>query len=241
MLVSRTMLRLLAASLSALLMGCPSDDNGTPDGPPGDGGTQGLTVHWQSTQTIPTTSDDPAVEEASLAVRSLRVIGDAASGDEATTRERVSLSWSRDGAPAALRFDQAPSGKYAKIDAVLRGWDGDGNDEDSGDAFEISGTVRVGSTTYRYEIEDSSQLAISLPLPDGTMLSPGGALSLTVRVNWRDVVKDLNFSSIPPREGTIRINDDTPAVLSAAREALVLAMAARRDDGGKGEDDDHAR
>lgn len=228
MVVSRTTLGLIGC-FSALLTACPSDDHGTPDGPPSDGGAQGLTVRWESTQTIPTGSDDPSVEEARLALRSLRVIGDAASGDDATTLERVGLEWSRDGAPDLLRFDQAPAGKYAKIDAVLRGWEGEGESES--DAFEISGTVRVNGTTYRYEIEDSGQLSVSLPLPDGTMLAPGGSLALTVRVNWRDVVKDLDFSSITPREGTLRVNGDTPAVLAEAREALTRALSARRDDG----------
>jgi hypothetical protein len=227
--VSTSKLCLLLAcgvSLGALLTGCPSSDP-PPDGPPDDGGTQGLTLRWQSTETIPT-SADPSVDEAELRLRSVRVIGDAASGDSATTGERVVLKWSRGSAPEELHFDDAPPGKYAKIDVVLRGWDGDGDGD--GEAFRLSGSVRVNGTTYRYEIEDEEQLSASLPLPGGTMLSPGGALLLQVRVNLRDVVKDLEFSSIPPRDGTIRINGDTPEVLDAARDALMDALTAERAD-----------
>jgi hypothetical protein len=234
MAVSHSKLCLLLAcgvSLGAFLAGCPSTDRGPPDGPPDDGGTQGLTLRWQSTQPIPTTADDPSVEEAELRLRSVRVIGDAASGDSATTRERVELKWSGDDIPEELRFDQAPPGKYAKIDVVLRGWDGDGGEDGEGASFEISGNVRVNGTTYRYQLEDDDQLSSSLPLPGGTMLSPGGELVLEVRVNLRDVVKDLEFSSIPPQGGTISINRDTPEVLDAARAALVAALTAQRADG----------
>lgn len=236
----RGLLLVLGGTLSAFLAGCPATEPSSPDGPPDDGGTQGLTVRWHSEQDLPT-SDDPSVVEAELRLRSVRVIGDAASGDSATTRERVVLQWNREDEPEALRFDQAPPGKYAKIDVVLRGWEGDGEDED--DAFQISGNVRVGGTTYRYEIEDDDQLSTSLPLPTGTMLSPGGQLELEVRVNLRDVVKDLAFSSIPPREGVIRINGDTPAVLTAARAALMTALTARAEgngDSGRGSSSDDA-
>lgn len=228
----RSLLLVLGGTLSAFLAGCPATEPSSPDGPPDGGSTQGLTVRWHSEQALPT-ADDPSVEEAELRLRSVRVIGDAASGDSATTRERVVLQWSHED-PEALRFDQAPPGKYAKIDVVLRGWEGEGDGDDD-DAFKISGNVRVGGTTYRYEVEDDDQLSTSLPLPSGTMLSPGGQLALEVRVNLRDVVKDLAFSSIPPREGIIRVNGDTPAVLAAARAALMTALTARTDgNGGSG-------
>lgn len=195
---------------------------------------QGLTLGWRSEQDIPT-SDDPSVEEAELSLRSVRVIGDAASGDAATTRERVRLRWGDHDMPDALRFDQAPPGKYAKIDVVLRGWDGDGGGDGGGGSYEISGEVRVGGTLYRYEIEDDAQLSASLPLPDMTTLPPGGELALEVRINLRDVVKNLAFSSVPPREGVIQIDESTPAVLQAARAALMSALTARRGDSGSGD------
>lgn len=203
--------------------------DGGPDG--SDGGSQGITLVWRSEQDIPTTSDDPSIEEAELALRSVRVIGDAASGDAATTQERVRLRWDDDDEPDELRFDQAPPGKYAKIDVVLRGWDGD-----DGGSYELSGSVRVNGTLYRYEIEDDAQLSASIALPDGTMLPPGGTLALEVRVNLRDVVKDLAFSSVPPREGVIQIDESTPSVLLAARAALMSALTTRRSDGdGRGD------
>lgn len=222
--------RLLLLGTAALLAGCPGSDSPPPDGPDGgpDGGGRGLSLRFRSEQDLPT-SDEPTVEEAELALRSVRVIGDAAPGDAATTRERVRLRFGDDDGPDALRFEQAPPGKYAKIDVVLRSWDGDGEDGD--DSFEISGKARVNGTLYKYEIHDDAQLAASIPLPDATMLPPGGELSLEVRVDLRGVVSGLAFASIPPRDGVIRVDETTPAVLQAARAALMAAMSGRRGDG----------
>jgi hypothetical protein len=222
--------RLLVPALAAFLAACPSSDP-PPDGPDGgpDGGGRGLTLRFRGEQDLPT-SEEPTVTEAELSLRSVRVIGDAAPGDSSTTRERVRLELRGDDTPDALRFEQAPPGKYAKIDVVLRGWDG--NDDDS---FEISGQARVNGTLYDYEIHDEGQLSASIPLPESTMLPPGGELGLEVRINLRDVVKNLAFSTIAPREGVIRVDESTPAVLQAARAALMQAMSGRRlDDQGAG-------
>lgn len=226
--------RLLVPALAAFLAACPSSDPPDPDGPDPDGpdgGGRGLTLRFRSEQVLPTT-DEPTVEEAELALRSVRVIGDAAPGDSSTTRERVRLEFRGDDTPDALRFDQAPPGKYAKIDVVLRGWDGDGGGDDGG-SFEITGRARVNGTLYEYEIHDDAQLSASIPLPEATMLPPGGELGLEVRVDLREVVRTLAFSSITPREGKLRIDESTPAVLQAARAALMAAMSGRRLDGGR--------
>jgi hypothetical protein len=212
------MVSVLAVVAALSLTGCPSEESTVPDG--GTGQKQGLTVAWSSTQPIPTT-DNPSVTEAILSVRSVRAIGDAAPGDASTTKERFTLRWSKSEAPAPMVFDHAPAGKYAKIDLVLR--------DDGQDTFKLVGVARINGTDVPYEIEGEEQISISIPLPSSATLPAGGMLTVGVKVNLRDIVKDLNLASVPPQGGVIRINEDTaPGVLAAAQVAL--ASAFRQDD-----------
>ncbi len=149
-------------------------------------------------------------------MRSVKAIGDAAPGDASTTRESFSLEWRAGRTPSPILFDQAPAGKYAKIDIVFRG--------DDSDAFELSGFARRGDVTYPYEIEDRSQLSVSVPLPGSTSLSPGGALAVGVRIDMHEIVKDLNFNAAKLEDGKLIIDDDTPALLAAFRAALAAAI-----------------
>jgi hypothetical protein len=207
---------LAVAALS--FTGCPGAESDMPDG--GTSQTQGLTLNWRVSPSIPT-ADVPSVTEAVIVIRSLRAIGDAAPGDAATTKERFTLQWSKTVSPDKIVFDHAPAGKYAKIDVLLRG--------DTRDTFQISGMARVNGSDIPYEIEGEEQVSVSIPLPSTANLPAGGMLTVGVRVNLRDVVKDLNFASVPPQNGVIRINEDNaPGVLSAAQAAL--ANAFRHDD-----------
>lgn len=201
------------AVFGATLTGCPGMDGTVPDGQTG---SQGLTLTWRADPSIPTTQN-PSVTEATLKVRSVRVIGDA--GDSATTKERFELKWSNNTSPQPILFDQAPAGKYAKIDVIIRGF---GSDDDS---LEIAGTVRIAGTDYRYQIEDKAQISASITLPSSAILSPGGALSVGVKVNLQDVVRDIDFASIEPDGNEIKIDEDSPAVLAAVRAALEASLS----------------
>ena len=197
------------------LTGCPGEDTGTPDGGT-DGGTQGLTLRWRAVPGVPSGEDNPNVTRATFRIRSLKIIGDAAPGDAATSRENLELEWRSGKAPTPLLFDQAPPGKYAKIDLIFRG--------DGKDTYELSGMARRNGTDYPYELEDSGQFSISVPLPSSTTLAPGGSLTLGVRIDIRDIVKDLNFDNARLEAGKLIIDDETPSVLAAARAALVKAI-----------------
>jgi hypothetical protein len=184
------------AVVGATLTGCPGPDDIVPDASPG---AQGLTLGWRSGTAIPT-SANPALTEAALFVRSARVIGDA--GDGATTQEKVTLKWSSGTSPTAILFDQAPAGKYAKIDLIIGG---KGRGEGS---YEFSGAVRLGSTTYRYEIEDEGQISVSLPLPSSAVLAPGGSLRVGVTFDLQAAVDAVDFGSLTPEGDVFKIDDD---------------------------------
>lgn len=207
------MVALAVAAVS--LTGCPGEDSGTPDGGT-DGGSQGLTLRWRATPGVPSGEDTPNVTRATFRIRSLKVIGDAAPGDAATSRENLTLEWRTGKTPTPELFGHAPAGKYAKIDLIFRG--------DGSDAYEIGGIAQRGGIDYPYELEDSSQISVSVPLPSSTTLSPGGSLAIGVRIDIRDIVKDLNFDNARLESGKLIIDDETPTVLAAARAALVKAV-----------------
>ena len=173
-------------------------------------------MRWRGVPEVPTGQDNPNVQRATFRVRTLKVIGDSAPGEAATTRENLSLEWRRDKTPQPVLFDQAPPGKYAKIDLVLRG--------DDRDTFEISGVVRRNDIDYIYEIEDSSQLLVSVPLPSSATLRPGGALSIGVRIDIRDIVKDLDFGAARIEDGKLKIDDDTPALQAQVRAKVISSI-----------------
>jgi hypothetical protein len=152
-------------------------------------------------------------------VRSVRAIGDAAPGDASTTKERVELRWGKGDGPSPMVFDQAPAGKYANIDILIRG-------EGESHSYQISGMVTVRGTSYPYEIEDDEPLSVSVQLPSSATLPAGGSLSVGVRVNLKDIVRDLDFASVPIDDGVIKIKDEDSgrAVLTAARAAMVKAF-----------------
>jgi hypothetical protein len=208
------------AVVGATLTGCPGPDETVPDAPPA---AQGLTLSWRSRTAIPTAAN-PALTEATLFVRSARVIGDA--GDGATTLQKVALKWSSGTAPTAILFDQAPAGKYAKIDLIIGG---KGRGEGS---YEFSGAVRLGPTTYRYEIEDEEQISVSLPLPSSAVLAPGGSLRVGVMFDLQAVVDAVDFEALTPEGDVFKIHDDEDddndevesRALAAVRAAIQSAV-----------------
>lgn len=181
-----------------------------------DGGTQGLTVRWRAVPTIPT-GNTPSVRELKLRLRSLKVIGDAAPGDAATTKNNLDLEWKSSNPPNVLTFPQAPAGKYAKIDIIIRG-------EDGKDGVKIIGMALRNGTLHPYEIEDDAQLSVSVPLGADTTLRPGGMLTLGLRIDIDTVVRDLDFGAAREDDDKLIIDDETPELLAAVRTALTSAI-----------------
>lgn len=181
-----------------------------------DGGTQGLAVRWRAVPSIPT-GNTPSVREVKLRVRSLKVIGDAAPGDAATTKNNLDLEWKSNEDPKALEFPQAPAGKYAKIDIVIRG--------DAGkDGVKITGMALRNAVLRPYEIEDDAQLSVSVPLAADTALRPGGTLTLGLRMDLDAVVRGLDFGAAREDDDKLIIDEETPELLAAVRTALTSSI-----------------
>lgn len=177
-----------------------------------DGGTRGLAVRWRAVPSIPT-GNLPSVRELKLHVRSFKVIGDAAPGDAATSKSNFDIEWKSNDDPKALEFPQAPAGKYAKIDIVIRG-------EDGKDGVKITGMALRDAVLRPYEIEDDAQLSVSVPLAADTTLRPGGTLTLGLRMDLDAVVRGLDFSAAREDDDKLIIDEETPALLAAVRTAL---------------------
>lgn len=208
------MTRTLAIGLCLLAvsqMGCPGQEPDMPDAMV-DGGTQGLAVRWRAVPSIPT-SNIPSVRELKLRVRSIKVIGDAAPGDAATTKNNLDLEWKSSEDPKALEFPQAPAGKYAKIDIVIRGDVGK-------EGVQITGMAMRNAVLHPYEIEDDAQLSVSVPLPADTTLRPGGLLTLKLRMDLDAVVRGLDFNAAREDDDKLIIDEETPELLAAVRTAL---------------------
>lgn len=208
------------AALAVLLAACPAgDDDPTPDG--GDGGDlpdHGLVVSWTTRpEPIPGEVESGlTLDAATLHLRNVRAIGDAGVGDPRTLAPLVDLVWASGVMPPELAFPDAPTGLYARMSFEL--------DRGGGTyAYELQGTIEIAGTPEPYIVRDRDTLAVSFDYEAPITLPPGAGARIPVRLELRDVLRDLDFESAPVIGGRRVIETGDPQ-LATVRTELAAAF-----------------
>ena len=199
------------ALLAAPLAACPAGD----DVPEPDAHTAaGLEVTWQTAAAVPGPADAThRVEELALRVSSVSAIGDAAPGDPRTSAGPITLAWGDD-APQPLVFDQAPAGRYSRLELGLGGAD---------EAFELHGEVLLDAAWTSFEIEDEAPIAITVPT--AATVAPGARATIVVMLDLAAVLAAIDFGALPREGATLVLHREDPQI-AAVRTALAAAFAA---------------
>lgn len=187
--------------LVGVIAACHTSDPNSPDASTitGDGSNEshvGLALKWSSEPAnIPGEVDSNiAVTSMLFRVANLRVIGDAGPGDTRTSVDQLQLSWGQSGAPADIRFGDAPSGLYSHVVMLV-----EGNITDY--SYEITGTARVNGDPKPFKVHDLSPLGISMDTD--AMLDPGQETSLGITVRIDEALQSVNFADLDMQNGTL--------------------------------------
>jgi hypothetical protein len=198
----------------------PGDDGGGP-GEDGATGQAGLILEFRSTPPVPADLGgewDAELEEVRFDLRNVRAVGDAAPGDERTSREELRLDW-RDGEdddgrsdPVQVVFNQAPPGLYSYVLAQV-------------DDYRISGTCEVTDSEYDYDIDDQpSSLDITIEL-GGLNLEPGTTRTVVIDVSVASAVVDTDWAAVEPEDGELEIDHESDQI-EAIRQRVVAGFSA---------------
>ena len=197
------------------LAGCSDAPDGPPDGQPDAmpaGG--GLIFTWGTDPGLPVRfEDDLEIAEAAFHLRDVRALGDAAPGDERTSRSAIDLAWSASQQPSPLVFDRAPPGVYSRLELRLGG---------DGEAYWLSGRVEEelgeGNEAWvRWDVRDDAALTINVPLE--VTLAVGGEATVAIEIDVGALVKDIEWSRVPLRDG-VRVLDGADPQIGAVRTRL---------------------
>jgi hypothetical protein len=180
-------------------------------------GDSGLELRWTAAGLD---GDAVTIDECRLWLADLRIVGDAAPGDDRTYLAKAEVKLDG-GAPPTQYFDDAPPGRYSTVDFGTEGL------SDNEPAWRLRGSVRIDGEggdddPVDLEIEDEEGFARSLPLA-GLVLAAGETRRILVEVDLDAVLDGVDWSAMPREEGRIELDDDDPE-LAAFRARLVTAI-----------------
>lgn len=142
--------------------------------------------------------DTLSLQAARITMIDLRLIGDAAAGDERTSRDQVDLRW-ESAEPVAVNYPDAPPGIYSTVRATVV-------------AFELDGQVEIdGGPLLDFEVEHEST-SESIEFELNTRLEPGVPLLLEVFVDLRHIAEEIPFDELEVEEGRIEVDADSEAM-----------------------------
>lgn len=208
----------------------PGDDGGGP-GPDAPPGASGLVLEFRGVPalTAPITGDFPGeLSEVRIDLENVRAVGDAAPGDERTTRDELRLEWwgigdDDDGGgdaanndPVVVTFSNAPPGLYSNVFAELTD-------------YRLQGKVELApDEDHDFEIDDSPSLAISIPL-GGVTLEAGETRRVSIDVSCGALVMETRWDEVTPDgEGKLRVDSGSPQI-GSIREAMQEAFSYQSD------------
>ncbi len=206
----------------------PGEDGGGP-GPDAPPGASGLVLEFRGVPALNASLDgdfDAKLQEVRLDLENVRAVGDAAPGDERTTREELRLEWwggDDDGGedpannePVVVTFDQAPPGLYSNVFAELTD-------------YRLRGKVEVESNERDFEINDdpSPSLAISIPL-GGVTLEPGETRRISIDVSCGAAVLVVPWDEATEEDGDLVVKTSSPQV-GTVRDEMIGAFVYKSD------------
>lgn len=172
-------------------------------------------------RTIPELNSELAISDATFAFRDiqielsdLRLIGDAATGDERTRIEQVRLEWNGEVGPvSSASYPDAPPGLYS----IVRG---------AFTAFAFSVDVeRDGMEDFRLEV-DYEQQPIAIDIALESQLEAGAPLEVDIAITLADVLASIDLDELVVEDGTAEIVDESP-LLGAIADSLSNSFSER--------------
>ena len=193
---------LLVSALALAACGSPGDDAGAPDAT---AGTRGITLAWEALPTlVPAAEAEAATEltEATVRLANVRLVGDAAPGDERTARQSVQLHWTALAAPPDVAFELAPAGLYAQLEFQFTDSDSPG-----GTALELRGRVAIDGNLEPVLLRADRLPAIDLPL--SLALGDGDGRTIVVAADLGALVDVVAWQDRVVRDG-VRVLEPSP-------------------------------
>jgi hypothetical protein len=187
----------------------PGEDGGGP-GPDAPEGAAGLVLEFHGVPTLTADLDGEfraQLEQVRIDLENVRAVGDAAPGDERTTREELRLEWRGaddddpdENDPVVVSFNEAPPGLYSNVYAELI-------------SYRLQGTVEVADNERDFEIVDQpgSPLAISIPL-GGVTLEAGETRHLFIEVSCAAAVVDTPWDQVSEEDGELLVDHESPQI-----------------------------
>ena len=196
--------------------GCDGDPPGGRDGGDVDasvdsGNGDGLVFDLRASPELPAElGGDHAIEleTVRLVLEDVRAIGDAATGDDRTSRSTFDLAWGEE-ADNRLIYPDAPPGIYARLLATVA-------------SYEMRGWVTLETGRVAFVVSDAAadlDLAIELGQP---MLLPGSSLEIEVEVAVGEPLFEVGWSELAGADSILI--DETSSVIGAVREHLAEAF-----------------
>jgi hypothetical protein len=177
----------------------------------------GLSLAFAIDPAVPgTLLPDVTIDRVDLAIKDLRLTGDAASAtDDRTRAGYLAISWRSGHQPYPATFPKAPPGHYSKIAFIL--------ENDTGLSFVIKGTVTIAGASHSYVIQDDHDVDVSVPMD--VMLPVGGSATDTLQTHMLGVLTGVNWAdaTLEP-DGTLLLTSDID--LSVVRTNLGTAFTA---------------
>lgn len=206
----------LLSAICAWSVGCSGTAPGGPDGGrEADAGvvSTGLAFSWSAVPTPPAdVEDDLELTDVQFRLRAIRAVGDAAPGDERTTRDSLNIRWAEDDEPSVLSFENAPPGFYSQFEFRI---DGGGGDE----SVAFKGRVRINGTWEDFQIDDERVSGVSLSLQD-LQLAAGENQTVEIIFDLKDAFDSIEWENAPIDDGKRTIEADD-AQLDIFREKLL--------------------
>lgn len=187
-----------------VLAACGAGVSTQPDGGSGADGApgSGLSLAFAIDPTVPGNVENGlTIDSVDLAIKDLRLTGDAASAtDDRTRAAYLLIAWRAGHTPFPATFPQAPPGLYSKIAFKL--------ENDIGDAFHLRGSVVWNGKSYPYKIEDDNGISIDVPM--NVVLPAGGGAMDTLQIHLHDVIAALDWSKATLElDGTLSFENDS--------------------------------
>ena len=201
------------AGLAVLLLaGCPAgDDDADTDG--GIDATK-LTITWSVAPGVPgPVATGLTVQELHIAYSSVRLIGDAAPGDARTSQGDTEIEWDATRGPPPIEFPAAPPGRYQRLELGVGG---------GAEAFAIHGTVTLGGTPTRFEVEDEAPNPVTLE-PLGVDLPAGASKTIPLVIELTPVLDLVPFADLPLINGELTLRRSDPRMVPV-RTAMAAAV-----------------
>jgi hypothetical protein len=208
----------------------PGEDGGgsTPDAAVG---SSGLVLELRGVPALNAELDgsfSPVLKEVRIDLENVRAVGDAAPGDERTSRDELRLEWKGEGdddggeeadnEPVIVTFDQAPPGLYSNVFAEVK-------------SYRLRGEVEPAEDTERdFEISDepSTELGISIPL-GGVVLEVGETRRVVIDVSCVDAVLDVPWDQVEEEDGKLVVDSESQYI-DAVHDAMQAAFSYQGDE-----------